>query len=220
MSLLPESASFEERVVDCFLTLRGRGLEVSALDRPVLTAWAQAGVPFEVVARGLQLAAEKALWDAVPGEPLLRSLRACRRTVDAEIRRHLRHSAGGRTSAAEPVGPGAWELERIRSLAAEVEAWRTAHPVLDAGAQRVLQLLAAPGLGDGVLARCEDAVALGMLRALSPPAEAGALGGGAGGAGGGAAWLGGLAETRASHPAARGGARRAGSKQRALAHRR
>ena len=169
MSLLPESASFEERVVDCFLTLRGRGLEVSALDRPVLTAWAQAGVPFEVVARGLQLAAEKALWDAVPGAPLLRSLRGCRRTVDAEIRRHLRHAAGGRESGSAPVGPGAWELERIRGLQEEVESWLAAEPGLSTGAAPVLRLLAAPGHAADVLARCEDAVALGMLRALPPP---------------------------------------------------
>src|SRR5215217_7321300 len=95
MSLLPEGASFEELVQDYFLAVRGAGLMLSPLDAQLLSAWADAKVPFEVVARGIARSAEKALFDARPGEPVLRSLRACRRQVDAEIKRYLSRTAGG-----------------------------------------------------------------------------------------------------------------------------
>ena len=94
MSLLPESASFEELVQDYFLAVRGAGLMLSALDTELVPAWAREGVPFEVVARGISRSAEKALWDARPGEPVLRSLRACRRQVETEIRKYRDLSAG------------------------------------------------------------------------------------------------------------------------------
>ncbi|MET0401169.1 MAG: hypothetical protein ABW123_02150, partial [Cystobacter sp.] len=70
MSLLPESASFEELVHDYFLALRGSGLMLSALDTELLSDWAGQAVPFEVVARGISRSAEKAMWDARPGEPV------------------------------------------------------------------------------------------------------------------------------------------------------
>ncbi|NTX15530.1 hypothetical protein HUA74_05300 [Myxococcus sp. CA051A] len=102
MSLLPESASFEELVQDYFLAVRGAGLMLSALDSELLTSWAREGVPFEVVARGISRSAEKALWDARPGEPVLRNLRACRRQVDAEIKKYRSLTAGaGETPAPE-----------------------------------------------------------------------------------------------------------------------
>ena len=82
MSLLPATASFEELVQDCFLSHRGAGLMLSALDAELVGLWAREEVPFEVVARGIRRAAEKALWDARPGEPVLRSLRACKREVE------------------------------------------------------------------------------------------------------------------------------------------
>src|SRR5687767_13063766 len=94
MSLLPDSASFEERVQDCFTAYRGRGVELSALDSDVLDAWAQSGAPFEVVARGLRKAAENAGWDASEGNGGLKSLRACRRQVDAEISKWAALSVG------------------------------------------------------------------------------------------------------------------------------
>src|SRR5215217_7160491 len=85
MSLLPEAASFEELVQDYFLAVRGAGLMLSPLDAQLLSSWAEANVPFEVVARGIARSAEKALFDARPGEPVLRSLRACRREVAAAL---------------------------------------------------------------------------------------------------------------------------------------
>ena len=99
MSLLPEGASFEELVQDYFLAVRGAGLMLSALDAELLTSWAREGVPFEVVARGITRSAEKALWDTRPGEPVLRSLRACQRQVDAEIKKYRERSAGAGAGA-------------------------------------------------------------------------------------------------------------------------
>lgn len=102
MGLLPETASFEELVTDCFAAHRGAGVMLSALDAALVVQWRALGVPYEVVARGIGKAAEKALWDARPGEPALRSLRAAKREVEAEIKRHQRLHAG---AAAHPT-PG------------------------------------------------------------------------------------------------------------------
>ncbi|ADO73420.1 conserved uncharacterized protein [Stigmatella aurantiaca DW4/3-1] len=136
MSLLPESASFEELVQDYFLAVRGAGLMLSALDTELLTSWARLGVPFQVVARGITRSAEKALWDARPGEPVLRSLRACRRQVEAEIKKYLARSAGG--GEAGPGRPGlTWEETRHARLRAVLERIAEQWPSL---ASRVEQL--------------------------------------------------------------------------------
>ncbi len=99
MSLLPPGATFEELVQDCFVAFRGSGLALSAVDAELLRSWAELGVPFEVVARGIRRRAERALWDAKPNEPLLRSLHACRAAVEREIRHYLARAAGGTTSS-------------------------------------------------------------------------------------------------------------------------
>lgn len=162
MSLLPESASFEERVVDCFCAIRGGGVGISALDRPILARWADSGAPFEVVARGLRLAAQKAGYDAIAGLPALRSLRAAGRTVDAEIRRHLRTSAGAhRESPAAPVD--AWARQRRDSVLASLETWSERRPELR-GPTLALRLRLEREVPDAV--RIEDLSALTLLRAL------------------------------------------------------
>src|SRR5688500_9914740 len=97
MGLLPQTASFEELVTDYFALVRGSGLMLSPLDRELLSAWSAVGVPFEVVARGIRMAAERAAFDAragTCGQAALRSLRACKREVEREIRKHLDRSAG------------------------------------------------------------------------------------------------------------------------------
>src|SRR4051812_19387680 len=94
MSLLPEGASYEEMVAELFLAVTGRGLMISALDGELVSEWAVRGVPVEAVARGIRRTAEKQDYDRRPGEPLLRSLRVCRREVEAEFKRHQRTSAG------------------------------------------------------------------------------------------------------------------------------
>src|SRR5688572_2966527 len=103
MSLLPEEASFEELVQECFLAHRGAGLMLSTLDLELVGAWTGSGVPFEIVARGIRHSAERAVFDARPGEPLLRSLRACRKDVESEIKKYLARSAGSGAATPEPV---------------------------------------------------------------------------------------------------------------------
>ena len=41
MSLLPDSATFHERVQDCFVAYRGHGVSLSAVDLEILDAWAE-----------------------------------------------------------------------------------------------------------------------------------------------------------------------------------
>jgi hypothetical protein len=174
MSLLPESASFEERVQDYFLALRGRGLSLSALDRELLGAWSASGAPFEVVARGMQRAAEQALFDARPGEPILRSLRACRRAVDAEIKKYLRASAGREPAADAPARRGGraparkgWEQARLEALQGELATAVLARPELGGAAARIAgRLLHSPAVSAAEASRQEDAVLLLLLRAL------------------------------------------------------
>ena len=166
MSLLPESASFEERVVDCFCALRGGGMGISALDRPILERWASSGVPFEVVARGLRLAAQKAGYDAIAGLPALSTLRAAGRTVDAEIRRHLKASAGAHRPS-PPSSGDAWARKRRDSVLSALETWVVRRPELTHHAHRLrTRLVAEPP--DAVWV--EDVSALTLLRAL-PYAE-------------------------------------------------
>lgn len=105
MSLLPDDASFHERVQVLFSTFRGRGVALSAEDVELVDQWLAAEVPFEVVARGIRLAAERALWDAPDGTGALRSLKACRRTVDAELAKHLKRSAGRQTNSKARSAP-------------------------------------------------------------------------------------------------------------------
>lgn len=117
MSLLPDSATFHERVQDCFVAYRGHGVSLSAVDLELLDAWAELDVPFEVIARGLRKAAEAALWDAAEEEGL-RSLRACRRSVDAEISKYVARAAG-RGGAPEKAEP--FHLTRHKKLVAAIK---------------------------------------------------------------------------------------------------
>jgi hypothetical protein len=119
MSLLPDTASFHERVQDCFVAYRGRGVSLSATDVELLDAWAETGVPVEVVARGIRKASEAALWDATAGETHLRSLKACRRHVETEIKHYLRASAGRGEEAAAPAEP--FEVTRHKKLVASLK---------------------------------------------------------------------------------------------------
>ena len=98
MSRLPDSATFHERVQDCFVAYRGHGVSLSTVDFLLLDSWAEVEVPFEVIARGIRKAAEAALWDAPEGQGRLRSLKSCRRQVEAEISKYVARTAG-RTEA-------------------------------------------------------------------------------------------------------------------------
>lgn len=164
MGLLPEGASFEEQVADYFAAVRGRGLMLSALDAELLSAWGEAAVPFEVVARGIRRAAEKRAYDARPGEEAPASLRACRREVEAEIRKYLARSAG-RPGSGEPRRPV--EQERVEKMKAALRRLGRELPELSPSCERIaLWLGARPAADLASAARAEDAVLLALARAL------------------------------------------------------
>jgi hypothetical protein len=123
MSHLPDGASFEEQVQECFLAFRGQGLMLSAIDAELLSTWARACVPLEVIARGLKKAAERQGRDARPGDPGLKSLKSCRREVEAEIRRYQtsRVGQGVREGGNDEPLPGEAEALADRLAAARPE---------------------------------------------------------------------------------------------------
>jgi hypothetical protein len=167
MSLLPEGASFEELVQDYFLAVRGGGLMLSALDTELLTSWAREGVPFEVVARGITRSAEKALWDTRPGEPVLRSLRACKRQVESEIKKYRDRNAGESEAASTRRRTRTWEETRHGRLKASLERLAERRPELTSRVGQLLEsVLATPPAEPAGLDAQEGRVFLGLLRAL------------------------------------------------------
>jgi hypothetical protein len=172
MSLLPEQATFEELVCDCFLAFRGSGLMLSALDTELLGSWAKAEVPYEVVARGIRRAAEQAAWDVRPGEPILRSLRACKRQVEREIRQHQSRAVGSRGPVApepgKPESPEPYDVKRHRALRSSLEKLGEARPALGGEVQALRTgLLAHPPAGAEDATRRTDVVVCRLLRALA-----------------------------------------------------
>jgi len=153
MSLLPPQATFAEVVQEAFLRLRGKGLMLGALDAELLRAWAETGVPAEVVVCGLERAAARTAWDARPGQTGPRSLRACRKEVEAEMDSYR----------ARVLGAGAPAREGAGQLAEELRALAVARPRF---AKVVEQLWAA-----GVLARANprDAVVAALIREMPFP---------------------------------------------------
>jgi hypothetical protein len=150
MGLLPDTASFEELVTDCFAAHRGAGVMLSALDAALVVEWRALGIPFEVVARGIGKAAERALWDARPGEPALRSLRAAKREVEAEIKRYQRLRAGAAAKPGQEDGPNAAE-----DHGPESQGKRVAAKFRKAGREQ-------PGL-EGAFARLSEEALAGRL---------------------------------------------------------
>ena len=119
MSLLPDSATFHERVQDCFVAYRGHGVSLSTVDFLLLDSWAEVEVPFEVIARGIRKAAEAALWDAPEGQGRLRSLKSCRREVESEISKYVARSAGRTEESAKTSEP--FHVTRHKKLVAAIK---------------------------------------------------------------------------------------------------
>lgn len=94
MSLLPSEASYSEEVSDFFLAHARGGLALSPLDAELLLSWQSAGIPREVVFRGILAAAEQRRQNARPGEDKLRRLRDCERAVSIEWKRHRNLGVG------------------------------------------------------------------------------------------------------------------------------
>ncbi|MBL8917377.1 MAG: hypothetical protein JNJ54_00835 [Myxococcaceae bacterium] len=129
MSLLPDDATFHERVQDLFTAYRGRGVALSADDVELVQHWAEAEVPFEVVARGIRVAAERVVFDAPDGQGNLRFLRACRKTVEAELGKYLKRAAG-KTEAGE--AEEALHLARHKKLKSVVKKLAQRWPAIEA----------------------------------------------------------------------------------------
>ncbi len=132
MSLLPDSATFHERVQDCFVAYRGRGVSLSSSDFDLVDAWAATGVPFEIVARGIRKAAEDALFDSPAGEPSLRFLSWCKRAVSSEIDKYLKRSAGQTQpeSAGALAGLEPFHQARHKKLISAMKKLGKTHPEL------------------------------------------------------------------------------------------
>jgi len=150
MSLLPPEATFAEVVQEAFLRLRGKGLMLGALDNELLRAWAETGVPADIVVSGLERAATRTLFDARPGQRGPRSLKACRPEVEAEIS----------SWQARVTGAGAAAREDAGQLLGSLRALAVARPRF---AKVVEELWTA-----GVLARANprDAVVAALLRKM------------------------------------------------------
>lgn len=164
MSLLPDSATFHERVQECFVAHRGRGVSLSGKDVELLDEWARLAVPFEVVARGIRKAAEAALWDAADETRALRSLTACRGAVKRELDKYLKLTAG-RTEA----GPGDPSADLVATRHKKLVATLAKLARTDARLRPSLGDTAArlPRPGDlDALARQEELATLLVLRAL------------------------------------------------------
>jgi hypothetical protein len=180
MSLLPDDATFHERVQALFAHYRGRGVALSAKDVELVEQWADAEVPFEVVARGMRLAAEKALWDAADGTGRLDSLRACKRSVDAELKKRLKLSAGKTERASVEVD---FVTKRLRKLRAAKKKLARSYPVVGKlstpaegtfdTAERLEHLILAAALRSLPFPRrlAVSARARGQVRAESPSAR-------------------------------------------------
>src|SRR5688572_9410019 len=169
MSLLPESASFAELVQDYFLAMRGSGLMLSALDTELLTSWAEQGVPFEVVARGISRSVEKALLDARPGEPVLRSLRACRRQVESEIKkfRELAAVASAPEAPAKKKRARTWEETRHTRLCAALVDLAGRDETLAPRVRRLMATVLSQVPAEPAAMDAQEALAfLALLRAL------------------------------------------------------
>ncbi len=174
MSLLPEGASFEELVQDYFLAVRGAGLMLCALDTELLTYWARQDVPFQVVARGIARSAEKALWDARPGEPVLRSLRACQRQVDAEIKKYRARAAGRGEASTTQRRSRTWEETRYARLRASLERLAERRPDLSWRVGQLLDTVLAEGPSEPARLDTQEAqVFLVLLRTLPYPERVG-----------------------------------------------
>lgn len=149
------------------MAYRGRGVSLSSVDLDLVDAWAETGVPFEVVARGIRKAAENALYDAAEGEGHLRSLKAARKAVEAEIQKFIKRkpSLGLEAGEAE-IEP--FHLVRHSKLLAVLKKLAKEHPATLPVSTR-LEQAAAPT--DFVAANRREDLALALLLRTLPASE-------------------------------------------------
>ena len=164
MSLLPDTASFHERVQALFVSYRARGVALSAVDVELVEEWASANIPFEIVARGIRKSAELALWDAAADDRGLRSLTACRAQVKREIKKYLTRAAGQTREPPLPAAP--FHVARHRKLKAALKRLGTQRPALAAPLAQFVKRLAVPH--DFAAANAQEELALATLLRLLP----------------------------------------------------
>jgi hypothetical protein len=122
MSLLPvEEITTVDCVAEFFTSLKGSGLMLSPLDVELVRGYEAQGIPAEVLCRGIERAFEarrrNARRDASGTDPRPpRSLRACRRSIDAEVRKFLKGAAGRVSAPSEPA-----QIDRLLAHARHAE---------------------------------------------------------------------------------------------------
>jgi len=158
----------EELVQDCFLAYRGSGVALSALDEELLSRWARTGAPLEVIALGIRRAAEKGAWHAKPGEPALRSLRACRRQVESEIRKHQWRSAGA-TGDGRPARRPPSPAKVRRQMQSALQRLASVRPELTEQINQLASLIAHASLEAEDFRERIDLAEAHLLRALAFP---------------------------------------------------
>lgn len=154
MSLLPaEEITYLDYVAEFFLAQKGAGLVLAPPDVELVRRYEGEGIPFEILCRGIERAFEVRRRHGKERTPHL-SLRSCRRSIDAEVRRF-------RKSAVRGAGPVAdsGRLDRLLGLA------RTASVKAATAAYRAAYRAACSG--DAV----EPAAAFAYLAALPRPEQ-------------------------------------------------
>lgn len=107
------SLQYLEQVETFFLSQCGRGLMVSPADAQLVRGWEDAGVPADIVCRGLARAfAARSGEQRAFGGNIPRSIRACQAFVEVEVQSWL----------ARAVGRNEWQPERD---ALRTEGWLT-----------------------------------------------------------------------------------------------
>lgn len=103
MSLLPTTEiGYIDYVSEYFLAQKGTGLMLSPLDVELVRRYEGQGIPFEVLCRGVARAFEVRHRHGKDRSPQL-SLRACKRSIEAEVRRHARGALRGPGPLPEPA---------------------------------------------------------------------------------------------------------------------
>ncbi len=134
MSLLPaDEIGYLDYVAEFFLAQKGAGTGLSPLDVDLVRRYEGEGVPFEVVCRGVERAFEVRRRNGKERTPHL-SLRACKRSIEAEVRRFR----AGAVRGSGPV-PAPAVLDLLLANAREAAGspasagWRAAYRALCMG---------------------------------------------------------------------------------------
>lgn len=111
-----ENSSYVKDVESFFLALTGRGLMLSAKDYELIQSWRRAGVPRDVVYRGISRAVENL--GAFNEGRTPSSLMYCERSVEEEISEY--HKTGPTPAGPGPAADGPGLREEVMSRLAEL----------------------------------------------------------------------------------------------------